>query len=183
MTGPRGSQPGVPHPAPAGPGTGSLVARSVRSWLISTSPIAGKLPLGLQNKEGTSVPEGAVACRTATLGSRRCRPLCFTTDPRRGGVEALRGWGRWSGSRGRESVYCGRRAELQHSVVCFLLGIPEREGEAPRSGAPAPPPTRVCSSPRAPLGAGRADSYCLHLRSYPTRSSPSSGRCSSGSSC
>ena len=158
LTQPLGSQPGVRCTRARGTGNGILVARGVRPYQDSTVPRPGELlpgaerRLGQQNKEGASVPQGAAGLQNSYSGpSARPPPLFRVPAPAEEEGEAGRG------SAAREPVGCGRRAELQHFVVCFLLETPERARAAPRSGGPAPHRRRVCSAPRAPVGrAGQA---------------------------
>lgn len=191
LTRPLGSQPGVPYTRARGTGNGILVARGVRPYQHSTVPRPGELlpgaerRLGQQNKEGASVPPGAAGLQDSYSGpSARPPPLFRAPAPAEEEGEAGRGWGR-ARARVRGARACRLRAEGRVAALCCLL--PTRDaGTGSRCaqvwGPRTPPTSRLLHFPSA-RGARRAGPSRRHLRSYPARSSPSSGRCSSGSSC
>lgn len=167
-------------------------ARLYFPWRSGAAP-KGRHPLWQQNK-GASIPEGTARLRENYSGPSVLRPPLFpfqiaakeeegslAWETREAAGVRVRGGGdphhcasaRW-GERGGGVVVAGVAGTLFHNQrTTNPTCSPVSETREPRQR----------SGGARTIGQGRAGRSPSHLHSYPARSSPSSERCSSGSSC
>lgn len=184
-------------------GSGILPDLGVRSLQDSTFPRPGNLLPGAKRQPGAAKQRRLHSKRSSGAARKLPRALppsaaslCFASSSQRRG----KGEGREREGRGGRGVGGCGGAGAQLASVCLAgvavgvaatllfascrrphrgCALADRSGGAlnPRPNSPS------VNRPRSPQGAGRAGTSPRHLRSYPARSSPSSARCSSGSSC